>query len=58
MPDSADWSRLDGLARQDDVEAESAAGKYGIQKAAGKEATDAPSEGREDHCSDRGKQAR
>jgi hypothetical protein len=58
MPDSVGWSRLDGLAGQDDVEAEAAGGKSGIQKAAGKEATDAPNEGGKGHCSDRGKQAR
>lgn len=58
LPDSVDWSRLDGLARHDDVEAESVGGKSGIQKAAGKEAADAPNEGRKGHCSDRGQQAR
>jgi hypothetical protein len=58
MPDLVGWSRLDGLARQDDVETEAAGGKSGIQKAAGKEATDAPNEGRKGHCSDRRKQAR
>lgn len=58
VPDSVGWSRLDGLARQDDAEGESAGGKSGIQKAAGKEATDAPKKGRKGHCSDRGKQAR
>jgi hypothetical protein len=58
MPDSIDQSRPDGLSRQDDVEAESAGGKSGIQKAAGKEATDAPKKGHKGHCSDRGKQAR